>query len=241
VRLGDGSEHAADVVISAADGHATHFQMLGGRYADDRVQAYFANVPDRQDMSMHVSFGVNRDMSAEPHALCYLLEEPVSLLAKERDRINVEVYSFDPGMAPEGKAAVKVLLDARYSHWKELYTGDRERYDATKQEIARQVLALLEQRFPGIAGQVEVVDVATPVTIERYTGNWHGTQAWIDESSGMLEMLRGKTKTLPGLDNLYMAGQWAGGIGLSTAAIQGRKAIQTICKRDRRQFLTGTP
>jgi phytoene dehydrogenase-like protein len=215
--------------------------MLGGRYADDRVQAYFANVPDRQDMSMHVSFGVDRDMSAEPHALCYFLEEPVTLLGKERDRINVEVYSFDPSMAPEGKTAVKVLLDARYSRWKELYAGQDERYNAAKQEIAQQVLALLEQRFPGISEQVEVVDIATPVTIERYTGNWHGTQAWIDENGGMLEMLRGKTKTLPGLDNFFMAGQWAGGIGLSTAAIQGRKAIQTICKHDDRRFQTSVP
>jgi hypothetical protein len=83
--------------------------------------------------------------------------------------------------------------------------------------------------------------VATPLTIERYTGNWHGTQAWMDEGGGVLDMLRGRTKTLPGLEGFYMAGQWAGGIGISTAAIQGRKAIQTICKRDGRSFVTSVP
>jgi phytoene dehydrogenase-like protein len=241
VRLADGSEHAADVVISAADGHATQFDMLGGRYLDDRTRTYYANVPDRQDMNMHLSFGVNRDMSGEPHALCAFLEEPVSLLGRQRNRISVEVYSFDPTLAPEGKTAVKVLLDARYSHWKQLYAGEREHYDAAKQQIAEQVLALLEQRFPGISSQVEVMDVATPVTIERYTANWHGMQAWVDESGGLVEFLRGKTKTLPGLERFYMAGQWASGIGLSTAAIQGRKAIQTICQRDGRRFTTSTP
>jgi phytoene dehydrogenase-like protein len=241
VRLADGSEHAADVVISAADGHATLFDMLGGRYVDARTEAYYANVPDRQDMNMHVSFGVDREMSAEPHALCLFLEEPVTLLSKERDRISVDVFSFDPSMAPEGKATVKVSLDARYSHWRKLHEGERERYDAAKREVAKQVLALLETRFPGIAGQVEVTDVATPVTIERYTGNWHGSQPWVDESVGLLEMMRGRTKTLAGLEGFYMAGQWAGGIGLSTAAIQGRKAIQTICKRDRRRFVTRVP
>jgi phytoene dehydrogenase-like protein len=241
VRLADGSEHAADVVISAADGHTTHFDMLGGRYTDARTKAYFENVPDRQDMNMHVSFGVERDMSDAPHALCLFLQEPVKLLGKDRDRISVEVYSFDPTMAPQGKASVKVLLDARYSHWKELHGGEHERYDAAKREVARQVLSLLERRFPGISAQVEVTDVATPVTIERYTGNWHGSQAWVDEGGSMLEFLRGKTKTVPGLESFYMAGQWAGGIGLSTAAIQGRKAIHTICRRDRRQFVTNTP
>ena len=36
-------------------------------------------------MNMHVSFGVDRDMSIEPHALCLFLKEPVTLLGKERD------------------------------------------------------------------------------------------------------------------------------------------------------------
>jgi hypothetical protein len=79
------------------------------------------------------------------------------------------------------------------------------------------------------------------VTIERYTGNWHGTQAWVDEGGGLLEFLRGKTKPLPGLEGFHMAGQWAGGIGISTAAIQGRKAIQTICKRDKQRSMTDMP
>jgi phytoene dehydrogenase-like protein len=241
VRLADGSEHAADVVISAADGHATLFEMLGGRYNDARVEAYYANVPDRQDMNMHVCFGVDRDMSAEPHALCLLLDEPVELLGKARNHLSVEVYGFDPSMAPKGKAVVKVLLDARYSHWKALYGGERERYKAAKQEVAAQVLALLEARFPGLAGQVEVVDVATPVTVERFTGNYHGSQAWLDEDSGMLDLLQSRTRSLPGLDRFYMAGQWAGGIGLSTSAIQGRKAIEVICKQDGQAFVSKVP
>jgi phytoene dehydrogenase-like protein len=240
VRLADGSEHAADTVLSAADGHATIYDMLDGRYTNERLDAYYTTPPDRQDMNLHVSFGVARDMSDEPHALNLFLKEPVTLLGKERDRISVENYSFDPTMAPAGKTALKVLLDARYSYWKEL-RQDRERYNAAKQEVADQVLDLLEQRFPGIKGQVEVTDVATPLTIERFTGNWRGAQAWLDEQGSVLDIILGGTRTLPGLGNFYLAGQWAGGIGLSTAAIQGRKAIQTLCKRDGQRFAARVP
>ena len=120
VRLADGSEYTAGTVISAADGHATIYDMLDGRYVNERINAYYATPPDRQDMNLHVSFGVARDMSSEPHALTMFLKEPVTLLGKERDRISVENYSFDPHMAPPGKTALKVLLDASYSHWKEL-------------------------------------------------------------------------------------------------------------------------
>ena len=240
VRLADGTEHYADVVISAADGHATIFDMLDSRYVDDRIRAISDQEPDRQEMNFHVSLGVARDMSDEPHALTFFLKEPVSILGKERDHLSVEISSFDPSLAPPGKASVKVLLDASYATWKELY-AERERYDAEKQRVAEAVIAQLEKRFPGLTGQIEVVDVATPVTIERFTGNWRGMQAWMDPSANPLEMFTGAGKTLPGLDNFYMVGHWAGGIGLSTAAIGGRKLVRRICKADRRPFVTTVP
>jgi phytoene dehydrogenase-like protein len=49
-------------------------------------------------------------------------------------------------------------------------------------------------------------------------------------------------KTLPGLDRFYMAGQWVEpGGGLPTAALGGRKTIQTLCKRDGKKFVAGEP
>jgi len=38
VRLADGSEHCANVVVSAADGHNTIFKMLGGRYVNEKIK-----------------------------------------------------------------------------------------------------------------------------------------------------------------------------------------------------------
>lgn len=43
------------------------------------------------------------------------------------------------------------------------------------------------------------------------------------------------------LDRFYMVGQWAGGPGLPNVAAMGRKVIETICKRDERQFVTSLP
>ena len=50
------------------------------------------------------------------------------------------------------------------------------------------------------------------------------------------------SKTLPGLENFYMAGQWVEpGGGMPTAALSGRNAIQIICKKDRKTFVTTKP
>jgi len=41
------------------------------------------------------------------------------------------------------------------------------------------VIEQLEKRFPGFKSQVEMIDVATPVTFRRYTGNWQGSfEGW---------------------------------------------------------------
>ena len=101
------------------------------------------------------------------------------------------------------------------------------------------MIARLEKRFPGLREGIEVVDVATPVTIERYTGNYHGFQAWGVPGAGLLDMAKGLCKTLPGLDNFYMVGQWAlANIGISTVAVAARKLAEEICKRDGKRFAT---
>jgi phytoene dehydrogenase-like protein len=135
------------------------------------------------------------------------------------------------------------MFESNYEYWKNLYQ-ERERYEAEKQHIAITVMGQLEKRFPGITEQVEMVDVATPMTYERFTGNWQGSmEGWMVTTQTMgATMGRGMDKTLPGLENFYMAGQWVEpGGGVPTAAMSGRKVIQMICKRDKIAFVTTTP
>jgi len=52
-------------------------------------------------------------------------------------------------------------------------------------------------------------------------------------------MFQGLSKTLPGLQNFYMVGQWAEAmIGIPTAALSGRNLIKTLCKKDGKKFRT---
>jgi len=56
--------------------------------------------------------------------------------------------------------------------------------------------------------------------------------------ASLMDMMKGLGKTLPGLENFYMVGQWTGMIGLSTAAISARKLVETLCRRGKRPFVT---
>jgi phytoene dehydrogenase-like protein len=239
VRLSDGTEHHADLVVSAADGRSTIFDMLDGKYVNDKIRHYYAEWPIFEPY-VQISLGVARDLASEPHSLILELDEPLQVGDQTRRWLPIKHYCYDPSMAPAGKSVVTVsFLFVSYAYWKVLY-GDRERYKAEKQVLADAVINRLEKRFPGIKEQIEVVDVATPVTYERYTGNWRGSyMGW-----GITPATTGTwmSRTLPGLGNFYMAGQWVfiGG-GVSGAVTSGRHVMQVICKKAKRPFVTTVP
>jgi prolycopene isomerase len=84
-------------------------------------------------------------------------------------------YGPDSGLVAEGKWILKVEAQGSYAHWKKL-REDRAAYKQQKQEAAGRILERLEARFPGLRGRVEVTDVSTLPTVERYTGNRFGYQ-----------------------------------------------------------------
>ncbi len=241
VRLADGTEHTADIVVSAADGRTTIFDMLDGKFADDRVRGYYRDLNLFAPL-VYVAFGVARSFEDVPSSVSgthMQLEEPIKVAGKEIKWLSVYVYNFDPSLAPKGKSVVKVMITTEWEYWEKLHQ-EPERYRAEKQRIAGDVLARLDKRFPGLASQVEVQDVATPTTFERYTGNWKGSfEGWMVDAKTWGMQMR---KTLPGLANFYMVGQWVEpGGGLPPAAMSGRNLAQILCRKDGRQFVATKP
>ncbi len=241
IKLADGTEHRADWVVSAADGRTTIFDMLEGKYVDDAIKNRYDN-PDIFSPLVYIGLGVAGRVEEIPPSisgLSFPLETPINIAGKEHHRLGVLTYSYDPSLAPEGKTVLKVQFDTDYDYWEKLYQNP-ERYKAEKERIAGDVIDRLDKRFPGLASQVEMRDVATPMTWVRYTGNWRGSyEGWMFSAETFTSSMR---KTLPGLDNFYMAGQWVNpGGGMPTAAMSGNHTIQLICKKDKKRFTTTKP
>jgi phytoene dehydrogenase-like protein len=240
VRLEDGSEHWGDIVISAADGHSTLFDLLGGHYVDEAIRSRYRSLPVAESI-LQISLGVDRDFRDQPPSVSFPLVKALDLGGVRHERLVLKHYCFDPTMAPKGKSVLSLWCRADYEHWRALRT-DRAQYRAAKEEVANRVIDVLEARYPGLRAQVEVVDVATPVTYERYTANWRGAFAgWALTTRKMSMMMGGgMSKTLPGLDRFYMIGQWVepgGNVELSAAS--GRDVIKDLCEEQDRPFHTG--
>ena len=239
VELENGSQHLADTVISAADGYSTIFNMLDGKYLDDSIRAYYSAYPKTQPFGLEIWYGLNRNLSQEPHALVLFLKDPIIIEDKPLNRLDVEIFNFDQTLVPLNKTIIKIVFNSNYDYWQRL-SEQPENYRNEKQKLADQVAQCLEFRFPGIAHQIEVSDVVTPVSVEHWTGTYRGCQAWgAPKEYSNQARKNGVSKTLPGLDNFYMVGQWAGGtIGLNTVCLMGRNLIQEVCKKDHQKFQT---
>lgn len=238
IRLEDGSEYRADQVVSAADGHATIFDMLEGKYIDDTIRGYYKNYKIFPPL-IFIGLGVRRTFEEIPVTVSGLsipLPHPVEIGDRTHHRMSVQIYNQDPTMAPSGKTVLTVMFPSDYVYWKGL-ASDPASYQEKKDQIAREVVSQLDRRFPGLAGQVDMVDVATPMTFERYTGNWQGSfEGWMmTPEIGMKRM----SKTLPGLENFYMVGQWVQpGGGLPSGVQTAREVLQMICKKEKVKFTT---
>lgn len=236
VRLAGGETIAADWVISAADGHATVYDLLGGAYTDESVDQVFETF-ETFPSYLQVSLGVARDLSAEPGYLTIVLDAPLVLdPATSLEQLSFRLFHYDPTCAPAGKTAVTCFLPTQnFAYWAGLREKDDEQYRAEKERVAQAVIAILDRRVPGVASAIEVTDVSTPATVMRLTGNWKGSmEGWLmtpETGFGGLPM------TLPGLHRLVRAGQWVQpGGGLPGGLMTGRAAVQAICREDRVPF-----
>ena len=126
-----------------------------------------------------------------------------------------------------------------FEYWLDLQQQDADGYRAEKHRIAEAVITLLERMVPEIRPAIEVIDVSTPATVIRYTGNWKGSmEGWLLTPGTGYKQL---PNAVPGLRQFLMVGQWImPGGGLPSGLLTARSAIQAVCRHDRTPFAVQT-
>ena len=229
VRLADGTEHHADFIISTGDGYRTIFNLLDGRYVDATNKQRYTTWQLSQPLLM-ISYGVAREFTNHPSFTIIHLEKPLSIGTRYVRNMFLRIFNYSRHFAPEGKTVVQVEIETEWEYWNDLYNRNRTTYNAEKKRLASECLARLGKYFPGISKDVEITDVATPYTTWRYTLNRNGAWGgWLMSKDLFKETIK---RTLPGLRNFYMAGQWVMSGGVAPSLYSGRHSIQLVCRDD---------
>lgn len=239
VQLAGGETLRSHWVISAADGHATLTDMLGGAFTPPKLKTAYEQNPVFPSY-LQVSLGSNMNLGSVPHYLTRILDSPLQVDPETNlEQLSFRFFHFDPTFAPPGKTAVTGFLPTRnYAYWDNLRKNDLAAYRAEKHRVSEAVIDVLERRIPGLRSSIETVDVSSPATVLRFTGNWKGSmEGWLPVPSTGFRPLPNQ---LPGLRRFRMVGQWVlPGGGLPCGPITARPALQEICREDRVPFTPG--
>ncbi|MFE2112417.1 phytoene desaturase family protein [Streptomyces microflavus] len=242
IELRNGKRYFAEHVVSACDGRTTVYGLLGGRYTGPRIDKLYTDLLQRPGTLfpavVSAFVGLRGDFDpGEAHSTTHLLsdEDGKGLPGALQNSLVVQARSrYSDGFAPPGRSVLHCTYFSDYAYWKELRTRDRKEYRRRKQEVAGFVRTFLERRSPGICDRIDLVDVASPATTHRYTGNHNGSiLAWkaFSDADDVAARLVGRDRMrLPGLSGFSMAGQWVGMGGLIRAASTGRFATQYLCR-----------
>lgn len=215
----------ADAVIVSQDFRQAVDTLFDVPISSKFVQTMKKNlVPEENTF---ICLGVKADLSHLPHTCIFPLEKPFECANNFYSHLRVNNYSRNKEAAPEGCTSVtSILIGESYDYWKA--AKEDGTYKAKKDELAQRFIKELEAFVPEIKDNIEVIDVATPCTYERYCSSYHGS--WMSVWCKGTPKMKYPHK-LPEIQGCYFAGQrlqMPG--GLPIAGYTGRMAVQHLCK-----------
>lgn len=133
---------------------------------------------------------------------------------------------LDAGLAPAGKSAVCIMTLDSYSNWRGLTD---EAYQKKKKETASMLVANLEKYLPGLSAHIEVLEVATPLTMARYGSMPEGAIYGFAQNVPQSSINRLSQQTAVG--GLFLAGAWTRpGCGIHGCLVSGKDAADLVLR-----------
>ena len=154
-----------------------------------------------------------------------IFDPPLEAAGRSYNFLIVNNYSRNTEYAPEGCTVITSLLGGwSYGYWKAAQEDGT--YKEKKEAVIQAFIERVKRYIPEIEGNIEVTDLATPLTYERYCDTFEGSYMthWMPGKALHNAPVRYKK-------GLYFAGQrtaYSG--GLPPAAVSGRSAVQHLCR-----------
>lgn len=138
---------------------------------------------------------------------------------------------LDSSLAPNGEHIVKVLVVAPYHYQERWGAGDDDAYRRIKEEFSQKILQQLESKLiPGLRDRLLFSEAATPLTLERYTGNEQGAMYGLSSTPEQIGHLRPPHQTP--ISGLFQVGHYTRpSHGIVGASLSGLFAVRSFLKK----------
>lgn len=231
-----GEEYTADWILSNADPVATCSRMIG----TDKVPASFFQKLQSSNVAastVNVYLGVNKSVQelglvehenfVNPHPDFDALYDSGKALQSPTSMLITPYNVVYPEISPPGTSIVVLTALAYGEPWVGI---EPQKYVATKNDIADDMIELAEKHAPGLREAAEVVEVATPITNMRYTGALGGSIYGFDQPPR--DNVAWRMGHRGPLEGLYFVGAWTQpGGGFGPTMISGQMAGAQVLRQ----------
>jgi phytoene dehydrogenase-like protein len=108
------------------------------------------------------------------------------------------------------KYRLGIVQPQSYNYWRKYETdynsGNKIEYNQEKERIAKILIDRAEKVIPGISKHISILDVATPLTLKRYTGNPDGAMMGLALTVGQF-LPWDRFSSVP-IKNLFLSSAW---------------------------------
>lgn len=233
VSFADGTTIPADYVVIATDPTSVFGKMLSAKMPTALAKQY--KQPTMQRFSgYHCAFAC--DTAKLPFHGDFIFNIPSRCKQfLQGETVILREFSHEESFAPKGKNILQTTVfcdetDAR--RFISLHENTAA-YEQRKQQIGHLMKILITTQFPALKGKLRCIDVWTPATYRRYTGTETGS--FMSFTLPAKRLPHHLSNRVPHLNNILLATQWLQSPGgLPIAAGEGKRAIETILKLEKK-------
>ena len=122
-----------------------------------------------------------------------------------------------------------------FSYWKKFENayneGSKAEYNKEKDRFASMLIKRAEKVIPKLSQHIEVIEIATPLTVKRFTGNFNGAfYGWANTVNQFTPMDR--LTNIP-IKNLHLSSAWTfPGEGQAEVVAGGYKLTKQLVEKN---------
>lgn len=227
VEMMDGSVKNADFIVSACDIFYSLENLFENRFKVKILEDAKQKTKCFKPFSIFLlSFRTDKDLSQLPVHTFYQCEEYEVLGQKEKS-LYIKHFSYDDTFVHDGKTLVQYVLETDDIVFERLSKMTPEEYKQFKQDFAAKITDLIGKYGQDNFGELEFLDLVTPLTFPKWTHSYRGSFMTYKLSKKNRQFIL-RNDVLP-LRNVALAGNWLmipGGVPV--AIQQGKFAAHTI-------------
>ncbi|TVM00808.1 MAG: hypothetical protein CV087_12425 [Candidatus Brocadia sp. WS118] len=199
VKLQGGREIPAKLVVSNIDVRQTFFELLDGKLET----SFLSSIEEMRESCsfslLYLGIGKGADLRKLKRGF-YHTATDASYRDAEWLYVSIPT-SICPTLAPQDKQIISVVVYLMKEKYKDITN-----WKSFKESLIADTINRIEKYLPDIKKYIEVIEAATPKTLERYTLNTDGAAYGWEVSVDQIGDNRLPQQTP--IENLYLTGHW---------------------------------